>query len=126
MPDTPAKRGPYPGRAELDTANARFRRAVTRLLKEAVRHDPELMPSLSEIVTEAAQHLDRLAGAAEVAEGRSVRNRRELAAAEDKMRRVLRPQARRGDQRALALLARLDERQRRREQQHGQHGDGAA
>ncbi|MFE9481460.1 hypothetical protein ACFYNM_22990 [Streptomyces spororaveus] len=126
MTTTPDKPGPYPGRAELDSANARFRRAVTRLLKEAVRHDPDLMPALTGIVSEAAEHLDRLAGDAEAAESSSTRNRRELAAAEAKQRRVLVPAARRGDPRAAAMLARLDERARRREQQLGKHRDGAA
>ncbi|MFI8106287.1 hypothetical protein [Streptomyces sp. NPDC086023] len=126
MPTTPDKPGPYPGRAELDLANARFRRSVTRLLKEAVRHDPDLMPALSGIVSEAAEHLSRLAGDAEAAESSSTRNRRELAAAEAKQRKQLQAAARRGNPRAAALLARLDERQRRREQQQGRHGDGAA
>lgn len=119
MPDTPEKPTSYPGRAELDSANARFRRAVVRLQKEAVRHDQKLMPQLSAIVSEAAEHLDRLAGDAEAAEGSSARNRREMAASIDKQRRALLTSARRGNPRAAGLLARL-------EQQHGRHGDDAA
>ncbi|MBT2450933.1 hypothetical protein J7F03_28435 [Streptomyces sp. ISL-43] len=125
MPNTPERPVPYPGRPELDQANARFRRAAARLHKEAVKHDPNLMPALSSIVAEAAEHLGRLAGDLEAAESSSARNKRVLKAAEDKMRATLRPAARRGDERAARLLARLDERQRRREQQ-GQNGDDAA
>ncbi|MCB5166044.1 hypothetical protein LG634_14510 [Streptomyces bambusae] len=108
MPDTPDTKAPYPGRPELDAANARFRRAVTRLQKEAFRHDPDLVPSLTAIVSEAAEHLLRLAGDAEAAEASSARNRKQLAEAAAKMRRTLAPAARRGDPRALRMLAQLD------------------
>lgn len=108
MPDTPTPNAaPYPGRPELDTANARFRRAVARLQKEAVRHDPELTPRLSAIVTEAAEHLTRLAAAAEAAERTSARNRAHVADIEERVGRTLRAGVRRGDPRALALQARL-------------------
>lgn len=79
MTDTPPVRHGYPGRPELDAANMRFRRALARLHKEAARHDPELLPALTEIVGEATEHLLRLAGDAEAAEQGSARNRKRTA-----------------------------------------------
>ncbi|GAA1557057.1 hypothetical protein [Streptomyces globosus] len=110
MTDTPEKTPAYPGRDKLNTAQAHFRRSCARLFEEAHRHDPALLPQLSAIVLEAAAHLDRLAAAATAAESSSTRNRAQLAAAEEKMRRTVRAGARRGDPRALALMDRLNER----------------
>ncbi|MGW1363510.1 hypothetical protein ACWCQP_39600 [Streptomyces chartreusis] len=110
MPDTPARKPGYPGREQLDTANMRFRRAVSRLHREAGRHDPKLMPEVARIVNEAAETLGRLAADAEAAENTSARHQAALKAQEDKLRAQLRPAARRGDVRALSILARLDER----------------
>lgn len=112
----------YPGRDQLDTANARFRRAIARLHREAGRHDPKLMSEVERIVREAADTLGRLAQDAEQAEGASTRHQRALKAQEDKTRAILRKAGRRGDQRAVDMLARLDARAARR----GPHGDDAA
>lgn len=115
MPNTPTpKPGPYPGRTELDTANARFRRAVSRLHREAARHDPQLLPTLTSIVSEAAEHLQRLASDAEAAENCSARHKAALAAAEEKVRRTRHKGVRAGNPRAADLLARLDDRRSRR------------
>ncbi|MEU8891140.1 hypothetical protein [Streptomyces sp. NPDC048442] len=107
---TPKGGRPYPGRPELDAANMRFRRALARLHKEAVRHDPALMPQLAAVIGEATEHLLRLARDAEAAESTSERHRKGLAAEEEKLRRVLRKGARQGNPRMVALLARVDER----------------
>ncbi|ULR50594.1 hypothetical protein [Streptomyces deccanensis] len=104
----------YPGRDQLDTANARFRRAISRLHREAGRHDPKLMPTVERIVREAADTLGRLAADAEAAESTSQRHQTDLKAQEDKLRATLRPAARRGDERAVSILARLDARTARR------------
>lgn len=123
MPATPeTKPKGYPGRAELDTANARFRRACSRLHREGVRHDPALIPRLAAIVTEATETLARLAVDAETAENGSVRHQRALKAAEDKMRATLRKGVRQGSPRAAALLVRLDARRA----ENGPSGDDAA
>lgn len=123
MPDTPTpKPKGYPGRPELDAANARFRRALSRLHREAARHDPKLLPRLAAIVGEATEHLLRLAGDAEAAENTSERHRKALAAEEDKVRRILRRGVRQGSPRAAALLVQLDERR----PQNGPSGDDAA
>ncbi|MCY0952093.1 hypothetical protein [Streptomyces sp. H27-S2] len=114
MPDTPEKPVSYPGRPELDQANARFRRAAARLHKEAAKYDPDLMPALAGIVAEAAEHLARLASDLEAAESSSARNKRVLKAAEDKMRAGWKAAARRGDPRALRMLEQLDRRARDR------------
>ncbi|MGW4021070.1 hypothetical protein [Streptomyces sp. NPDC005009] len=114
MPDTPTRRPNYPGRDQLDTANMRFRRAVTRLYREAGRHDPKLMPEVERIVREAAETLGRLAADAEAAENTSARHQAALKKQEDKLRAKLRPAARRGDLRAVSILARLDQRSARR------------
>ena len=93
MPDTPTpagpRGGPYPGRAELDAANMRFRRALSRLHREGARHDPKLLPRLAAIVGEATEHLLRLAGDAEGAENTSERHRKAIKAEQDKARRIL-------------------------------------
>lgn len=90
-PPQPKPKG-YPGRPELDAANARFRRALARLYREGARHDASLLPSLTAIVGEATEHLLRLAGDAEAAENSSTRRRKALAdgsaALERKMRRA--------------------------------------
>ncbi|MFD1660001.1 hypothetical protein ACFSL4_17810 [Streptomyces caeni] len=114
MPDTPTRKPNYPGREQLDAANARFRRAVSRLHREAGRHDPKLMPAVERIVLEAAETLGRLAQDAEAAENTSARHQAVLKAQEDKIRAQLRPAARRGDQRAVSILSRLDQRAARR------------
>lgn len=96
MPDTsttppPAPGGPkgYPGRPDLDAANARFRRAVARLWREGTRHnDPDTRAAVGPIVAEAVQVLDRLAAAATTAEGNSARHRKALAAEEAKLARL--------------------------------------
>ncbi|MEU3413745.1 hypothetical protein ABZ760_21160 [Streptomyces sp. NPDC006658] len=106
MPNKPA----YPGRDQLDAANMRFRRALARLHREGVRHDPDLLPELERIVREAAETLGRLAADAEAAENTSQRHQAALKAQEDKIRAKLRPAARCGDPRAMQLLRRLDER----------------
>lgn len=108
MPDTP--KPAYPGRAELDAANMRFRRAVSRLFREAARHDPSLMPRVAAIVGEATEHLTRLANDAQAAEDSSERHRKALAEADTKMRRTLRKAARQGSAHAARLLARMDDR----------------
>lgn len=113
MADTTTGRPHYPGREQLDNANMRFRRAVARLHREAGRHDPKLMPEVERIVAEAAETLGRLATDAEAAENTSARHQRALKAQEDRLRAQLRPAARRGDARAVSILARLDERSAR-------------
>ncbi|WP_405492986.1 hypothetical protein [Streptomyces sp. NBC_00096] len=121
---TPDKTPAYPGRDQLNLAQAQFRRACARLNKEAIRHDPELTPKLTAIVIEAAEHLTRLAGEATAAESGSTRNRAVLKTAEERLRRNLRQGARRGSEAAARTLAKLDARQARREQD--EHGDDAA
>ncbi|TFE49002.1 hypothetical protein E3E14_16685 [Streptomyces sp. ICN441] len=118
MPDTPTRGRPYPGRPELDSANMRFRRALSRLHKEAVRHDPELLPRLAAIVGEATEHLARLAGDAEAAENTSERHRKALALEQEKARRAARVLARRGSPRGAQILSVLDR------QLNGSRGDG--
>lgn len=110
MPDTPEKPAVYPGRDELNLAQAHFRRSCARLFREAHRHDVDLLPQLAAIVTEATGHLNRLASAAIAAESNSSHNRELLAKQEEKLRRSLRLGARKGDPRALRLLAQLDAR----------------
>lgn len=77
-PDPPVRHG-YPGRAELDAANMRFRRGLARLYREGSRHDPKLLADLTAIVGEAVEHLLRLAGDAEAAEEGSERHRKDFA-----------------------------------------------
>jgi hypothetical protein len=102
----------YPGRPDLDTANARFRRALSRLAREARRYDPTLMPRLAAIVGEATEHLHRLATDAEATENSSTRNRKAVAAAEARLTSSLRRAARRGSPEATRLLARVENRRR--------------
>lgn len=124
MPDTPAQKPQsYPGRRELDAANARFRRAVARAFKEGVRFDKALIPQVAAIVGEATEHLLRLASDAEAAENTSERHKKELAAEEEKLKRALRRGARRGNMQAVRLLARVQERPVTGE---GPHGEGTA
>jgi hypothetical protein len=125
MPDTPTRRPNYPGRDQLDAANMRFRRAVARLYREAGRHDPKLMPEVERIVREAAEVLGRLAADAEAAENSSTRHQAALKAQEDKLRARLRPAARRGDPRAVDILARLDQRAARRPARASDDDDAA-
>ncbi|MFP8882618.1 hypothetical protein [Streptomyces mangrovi] len=109
-PETPNPgRKPYPGRSELETAYARFRRAVSRLNKEATRHDAALLPRLEAIVTEAAQHLDRLAVEAQKAEDSSARHRAALAREKEKTTAVLRKAVRQGSPHAGRILARIEQ-----------------
>lgn len=86
----------YPGRPELDAANARFRRALSRLWREGTRHDdPDTRAAVGPIAAEAAATLDRLATAAEQAEHNSARHRTALAAEEAKLARLERRLGRR-------------------------------
>jgi hypothetical protein len=87
-PPQPKPKG-YPGRPELDAANARFRRALARLHREGSRHDPSLLPQFTEIVGEATEHLLRLAGDAEAAEANSARHRKALAEGGAKLARQM-------------------------------------
>lgn len=105
---TITKAGAYPGRPELNAANARFRRALARLHKEAVRHDPELLPQLAALVGEATEHLLRLASDAEAAENGSARHRAALKAQTDKTLRTLRRAARQGSPHAVRMLQRME------------------
>lgn len=96
MPDTPppphagTAKG-YPGRPELDRANARFRRALARLWREGTRHDdPGTRAAVGPIVAEAVAVLDRLTVAAETAAGNSARHRAALAREADKLARLSR------------------------------------
>lgn len=115
----------YPGRPALDDANMRFRRGLARLHREAGRHDPALMPKLEAIVQRATEQLTALAAEAEQAEDSSARRQAAVKVEEDKMRAILRKGVRRGDPRAVAMLARLDERAGRRPQ-NGPDGDDTA
>jgi hypothetical protein len=108
MPTSPATSPAYPGRPELDTANARFRRALARLARETRRHDPTLMPRLTAIVGEATEHLHRLAADAEETENSSTRNRKAVADADARLKSSLRRAARRGSPEAARLLARVE------------------
>lgn len=121
MTDTPDRGRSYPGRPELDAANMRFRRALARLHKEGVRHDPTLLPRLASIVGEATEHLLRLAGDAEAAENTSERHRKALAAEQAKARRLL-GKAARTNPRAARLLARIEA----IDTDRGSQGDDAA
>ncbi|WP_432104875.1 hypothetical protein [Streptomyces sp. bgisy091] len=94
-PASPPEPGPYPGRARLDTANARFRRGLARLRKEA-RHDATLITRHEEILTKAAGALEDLAAEAEAAEQTSERHRKALAAESQKLTRTLRRAVRQG------------------------------
>lgn len=123
MPDTPTPKSAYPGRAELDAANARFRRALARASREAARHDSKLIPHLAAIIGEATEHLHRLASDVEAVENSSARHRQGLAAAEEGLKRSLRKAARQGSPEAVRLLARVQERPVTGE---GPHGDDAA
>lgn len=116
------RRGGYPGRAELNAAGDQFRRAVARLHREGVRHDPKLIPRMTAIVSEATETLTRLAAEAAKAEGNSVRHQRELKATEDKLRATLRKGVRQGSPHAARVLAQLDARR----PENGPHGDDAA
>jgi hypothetical protein len=96
MPDTPipphagTTKG-YPGRPELDRANARFRRALARLWREGTRHDdPDTRAAVGPIAAEAVAVLDRLTAAATAAEGNSARQRAALAREADKLARLSR------------------------------------
>lgn len=96
MPETPipphagTAKG-YPGRPELDRANARFRRALARLWREGTRHDdPGTRAAVGPIVAEAVATLDRLTAAAATAEGNSARHRAALAREEAKLARLAR------------------------------------
>lgn len=119
MPDTPTPapapriKG-YPGRPELDAANMRFRRALTRCAREAGRHDQTLFPKLETIVRQATADLLRLAEQAEKVEEGSARHRKGLKDAEDKLNRSIRRAVRQG-----APLARLLD-------QSGPRGDDTA
>ncbi|MFF9215508.1 hypothetical protein [Streptomyces viridosporus] len=110
MPNKPA----YPGRDQLDTANALFRRNVARAYREATRHDPKLLPDLERVVREAAEHLGRLAQDAQAVHDASSRIRAALKAQEDKTRATLRKAVRRGSPQAADMLRRLDEHAARR------------
>ncbi|MFF3897922.1 hypothetical protein ACFYY3_33175 [Streptomyces sp. NPDC001812] len=89
---TPDEQPPsgYPGRDRLDAANRGFRRALARLAREGRRHDPELLPEVERIATEAAGHLERLAEDATEAEGKSTRHRAALAREQENLTRTLR------------------------------------
>ncbi|MEV6752378.1 hypothetical protein [Streptomyces sp. NPDC051214] len=100
----------YPGRPALDEANMRFRRALARLYREGTRHDPELLPQLEAVVSEATKRLNTLAAKAEKAEDGSARKRAAVKAQEDTFRATLRKGIRRGDARAAEILAQLDAR----------------
>ncbi|WP_327662447.1 MULTISPECIES: hypothetical protein [unclassified Streptomyces] len=115
----------YPGRDQLDTANQRFRRAVARLFREAVRHDDKLLPEVERIVREAAEVLGRLAVEAENAEELSQRHQAATKREEDKMRAALKKLSRNGENaRAAALLEQVEERAARRRGRVAQvHGD---
>lgn len=79
----------YPGRPELDRANARFRRALARLWREGTRHDDaDTRAAVGPIVAEAVAVLDRLTAAAVTAEGNSVRHRAALAREQAKLARL--------------------------------------
>ncbi|WP_157877412.1 hypothetical protein [Streptomyces odonnellii] len=94
---------PYPGRPELDAANARFRRALARLRKEA-RHDPALIARHAAFAAEATRELERLAVEAEQAEQDSERHRKALAAENEKLTRTLRRAVRQGAPGARRML----------------------
>ncbi|MGY3202670.1 hypothetical protein [Streptomyces sp. TE5632] len=93
----------YPGRDRLDDANRGFRRALASLAREGRRHDPELLPMVERIATEAAGHLERLAKDATEAEGKSTRHRAALAREQENLTRTLRKLSRSNP----ALAARL-------------------
>lgn len=103
MPTTPPTSPPhagtpkgYPGRPELDAANARLRRALARLWREGTRHDdPDIRAAVGPIAAEAAATLDRLAAAATEAENNSARHRAALAVEEAKLARLERRLGRR-------------------------------
>jgi len=79
----------YPGRPELDAANARFRRALSHLWREGTRHDdPDTRAAVGPLAAEAAATLARLADAAEQAENNSARHRKALAVEEAKFARL--------------------------------------
>jgi hypothetical protein len=79
----------YPGRPELDAANARFRKALARLWREGTRHnDPDIRAAVAPITAEAVAVLDRLTDAAVAAEGNSARHRAALAREEAKLARL--------------------------------------
>jgi hypothetical protein len=79
----------YPGRPELDAANARFRKALARLWREGTRHDDaDTRAAVAPITAEAVAVLDRLTDAATAAENNSARHRAALAQEKDKLARL--------------------------------------
>ncbi|MEU0219419.1 hypothetical protein ABZ281_31920 [Streptomyces sp. NPDC006265] len=94
--DPAIRKTPYPGRTELDTANRRFRRAVARLHREALRTNKDLLPVVAAIVEDATATLDALASQAE------------RTTMEEPSRRKLRQAVRGGSTRAAMLLVKLD------------------
>ncbi|MYX15439.1 hypothetical protein GTY67_18950 [Streptomyces sp. SID8374] len=100
---------PIEGRAELDAAWSRFRRAMIRLAREGHRSDPGTLAKLKPIVAEATAALDRLTSEAHAAENASVRNRRLLEAEEQRLGKLLRKSARQGSPGAVRMLRQMDE-----------------
>ncbi|WP_405797225.1 hypothetical protein [Streptomyces sp. NBC_01506] len=104
----------YPDREQLDTANMRFRRALSRLWKESQR-SPDVANQLAPIIAEAARVLSELAGRAEQAEANSARNKADFRKRAQKgsatIRKAIHAAEQRGREpnpRAVEMLARLD------------------
>lgn len=109
MPNTPEpsvkRRGGYPGRDELNQAIDAFRRHVARLHREGARHkDPEIPRKVAEIVRQAVADLERLTGAAMMAERDSLRHREAAAVERAKLERT----ARRAGPRGAGVVLRLE------------------
>ncbi|MFJ9217879.1 hypothetical protein ACIRJL_17205 [Streptomyces sp. NPDC102383] len=105
----------YPGRDQLDTANQRFRRALARLNREAIRHDNKLLPEVERLALKAAEVLNGIAQEAENAEGLSQRHQAALKREEDRMRATLKKLSHSGqNERAANLLQQVEEMSARR------------
>ncbi|MGX1120676.1 hexokinase [Streptomyces ambofaciens] len=110
---TTANSQPYPGRDDLNKAQARARRAFARAYKEGMRFDKTLVPEVARLVAEATETLNRIAADAEQLEESSARHQRALKAKTDKVRASLRKMQRIGGVRgaqATEMLAKLDAR----------------
>lgn len=134
MPDTPdttprsGSRGGrhYPGRPELDAANARFRRTVAKVFRDK---DPQTSAKAEALALEAAAALDAVTAKANRALEDSAHHKAAMVKLEAKATRALRTSVRRAEERGQApnpAVVRLLERGVGRRPENGPHGDDAA
>ncbi|MBT2391641.1 hypothetical protein J7E87_19935 [Streptomyces sp. ISL-1] len=130
-PDTPPRSGSrggrhYPGRTELDAANARFRRTVAKVFRDK---DPQTSAKAEALVREAAAALDAVTVKANKALEESAVHKAAMARLEAKATRALRGSVRRAQARGEApnpTVVRLLERGLGRRPENGPQGDDAA